>query len=1210
MSKYFLTFLITLLFAFGSIGYSANEPEGISIRSNGNEYNIDFTLPVFEKKSIPINGTDYTQIIIPSYGVVSDTGLPALPLISFNLVIPYGTTIPDFQVIAQTTNEELLTNKIFPYQAPWPKDQPIDKRPFTINSNFYESSGKQYPFVKISDPFVISGVQGVMVTIYPFNYNPLTNKLTYVKKGSFRILTSRDVEKHSPKSEAMNNFLSDVFVNYKATEIKAAMNYLIITAPEYQAALTAFVNHKTAGRYNVSVVNTTTTGTTTTAIKNYIQTLYNNTTTRPEFVLLVGDIDKIPAFTGSGAGTPNTDLNYALLEGTDYFADVFIGRFSVSNTVELQNVINKTIYMENYIGTLAKNNVFMASTDNHSITEGTHNYVIDQYFNPEGYNNLKLYTYTYSATTAQLISALNSNKIFAVYSGHGSETSWADGPVLGQADVRALTNTVFPYVYSFACITGSYHISECFGETWIRTAKGGSGFYGSSVNSYWDEDDILERRLIKAMFDDDLTKITPMFDKAKIYFVNHYGTPVSGGTTLLRYLEMYNLMGDPSLATAKQLIPDSTAPTAITSLSAGTITSNSITLNWTAPYDTTFGGIFGYDIRYSPNPITNDNEFNAASQKIYEGQSDTAGTLKSFNLSGLSAGSSYHFAIKAYDLWRNKSLISNPASGTTYGPPQISVAPDSLHKYLIPNTIVVDSVLIHNISGYNSTLDYSVEMKNNTFPGEVTAKISMIPQFNDESLSGSKDQPNEFNSGSIKGHGGPDLFGYKWIDSDEPNGPVYNWNDIAASGTLVNSWTATGTFDPKDEGIAGPFPLGFNFKFYGAAKNQVYVNTNGVILFGTVSSNIFTNASIPTAGIPNEYIAPFWDDLDGSTQGTLHYKQDGNKFIIQFTNWQRYSATGSLTFQVVLYSSGKILIYYKNMVATLNAATVGIENSAGNDGLQVAYNANYVKNNLALQFSAEPDWLSNNAVSGTIHNGNSAKITLTFNPDDYPLGDYSMDMVIKSNDPSDSVLTIPIKMTIKGPDTLKITAFIQGFFNGSTMIADTVTVELRRAITPYTLLEAKKVFLNNSGFGKANFSSVVEGTPYYIVVKHRNCIETWSDSGHTFSGGILNHDFTTAQSQAYGNNMKLKGSKWCFYNGDVNQDGVIDIADVSQVDVDNLNFATGYKVTDTNGDNLVDLSDLIIADNNNLNFISKITPSTILLMKGSIQTNKPENEMK
>jgi hypothetical protein len=67
------------------------------------------------------------------------------------------------------------------------------------------------------------------------------------------------------------------------------------------------------------------------------------------------------------------------------------------------------------------------------------------------------------------------------------------------------------------------------------------------VNSYWDEDDILERRLIKAMFEDGLTRVTPMFDMAKIYLVNHYGGGIGQGTTTLRYVEMYNLMGDPSM---------------------------------------------------------------------------------------------------------------------------------------------------------------------------------------------------------------------------------------------------------------------------------------------------------------------------------------------------------------------------------------------------------------------------------------------------------------------------------------------------------------------------------------------------------------------------------------------------------------------------------------------------------------------------------------
>ena len=653
---------------------------------------------------------------------------------------------------------------------------------------------------------------------------------------------------------------------------------------------------------------------------------------------------------------------------------------------------------------------------------------------------------------------------------------------------------------------------------------------------------------------------------------------------------------DPSIGT-----PDTVAPTKINDLAVTQPTSNSLTLTWTAPLDTSYGGVKSYDIRYSSTQINDTTAFNIATPITFPGAPGAAGTPQILQVKNLSFSTPYYFAIRSKDLWNNKSLVSNSPVGTTLGAPTINVDPDSMHKYLAPNSTVVDTVFIHNISSNPSTLNYSLELTNNTFPGDkFEYRLEPMTVSLNEKYLFEKEKPEIIYGSSIEGQGGPDAFGYKWIDSDEPNGPAYVWNDISSTGTLVNSWVATGTFDPKDEGIAGPFPLGFNFKFYGSTKNQIYINTNGIILFGTVSSNIFTNASIPTSADPNEYIAPFWDDLDGRTQGTVHYKQDGSKFIIQFTNWQKYSATGSLSFQVVLNSNGKILVYYQNMAATLNSATVGIENQAGTVGLQVAYNANYVKNNLALQFAAEPDWLSNNTFSGTLFNGNTALVVLTFQSDDFPLGDYSMNMVVTSNDPTTPTLTVPIKMTIKAPDTLKVTALVEGFFNGSTMVADTVTAELRRAITPFELLESKKVFLNSSGFGKANFSSVVEGTPYFIVVKHRNSIETWSAAGQSFSGGVLNYDFTDAQNKAYGNNMKLKGTKWSIYNGDITQDGLVDGSDLASADNANSNFVTGYVPTDVTGDNLVDGSDLSLVDNNNNAFIAKVVPAAAITAKGEI----------
>jgi len=132
-------------------------------------------------------------------------------------------------------------------------------------------------------------------------------------------------------------------------------------------------------------------------------------------------------------------------------------------------------------------------------------------------------------------------------------------------------------------VTGSYHLTECFGETWLRTDNGASTFYGSSVNSYWDEDDILERRLIKAMFEDGLTRVTPMFDMGKIYLVNHYGGGVTQGSTLLRYLEMYNLMGDPSMPVVEMgppcLIDPASNPNPVNGATNIPITGNTAT--WT-----------------------------------------------------------------------------------------------------------------------------------------------------------------------------------------------------------------------------------------------------------------------------------------------------------------------------------------------------------------------------------------------------------------------------------------------------------------------------------------------------------------------------------------------------------------------------------------------------------------------------------------------------
>lgn len=103
---------------------------------------------------------------------------------------------------------------------------------------------------------------------------------------------------------------------------------------------------------------------------------------------------------------------------------------------------------------------------------------------------------------------------------------------------------------------------------------------------------------------------------------------------------------------------------------------------------------------------------------------------------------------------------------------------------------------------------------------------------------------------------------------------------------------------------------------------------------------------------------------------------------------------------------------------------------------------------------------------------------------------------------------------------------------------DTITVELRNSASPYNLIQSMKS-IGGQGIAKEiQFSQAVNGTSYYMVVKHRNSIETWSSTAASFASGELTYNFTTSLSQAFGNNMVQSNANpevYAFYSGDVDQ---------------------------------------------------------------------------
>jgi hypothetical protein len=132
--------------------------------------------------------------------------------------------------------------------------------------------------------------------------------------------------------------------------------------------------------------------------------------------------------------------------------------------------------------------------------------------------------------------------------------------------------------------------------------------------------------------------------------------------------------------------------------------------------------------------------------------------------------------------------------------------------------------------------------------------------------------------------------------------------------------------------------------------------------------------------------------------------------------------------------------------------------------------------------------------------------------------------------------------------------------------------------------------LNASGVGTFTFTKAVNGTAYWLDVTHRSAVETYSAATVTFTANALSYDFTTGTNKAYGDNMKQVGSKFVFFGGDVNQDGIVDSGDLGLIDTDYGNFVAGYVNTDVNGDGITDSSDMGITDTNYGNFVGKIVP--------------------
>lgn len=520
--------------------------------------------PSFAFSSVDTTQGTFATIELPNEGVTTTIGEAKLPTISRMIEIPQ-TSNPEIQVMSVSWQYTSLVAlglpaRVLPLQPSTPKIEGYTQD-FVINNNYYSQDALVGADVaKIASTGELRGHRFALVEISPVQYNPASGELRLMTTCTLRItLADSDMTQTLAKIQryttpSFENNFETIFANYGFYENIAGASkdqegYLIIVYDDFYDATVPLADWKTGKGFDTTVTKTSEIpgGATKENIHAYIEDAYNNWPIPPAYVLLVGDSGQIPTYTGTETGTC-TDLYYVTINPEDYFADIIISRLPGATADQVTTMVDKTIYYEtgNFPDTSwIKKAAFMASNDNYQVSEGTHNYVIDTYMIPNGYTCDKLYCHTYSATTQQVKDAINNGRSLAIYSGHGSTDSWADGPYFSQADVNSLTNDgMYPFVCSHACLTNQFTVSECFGETWVRAShKGGIAFWGATTYSYWDEDDILERNMFKAWWEDNIETIGGMTNMGLYYLYQYYG----GGGMSKYYFEEYNVLGDSSI---------------------------------------------------------------------------------------------------------------------------------------------------------------------------------------------------------------------------------------------------------------------------------------------------------------------------------------------------------------------------------------------------------------------------------------------------------------------------------------------------------------------------------------------------------------------------------------------------------------------------------------------------------------------------------------
>jgi hypothetical protein len=600
-----------------------SSPQVKLVSASSQQVILDVQVDRFDAVEVTVADATYQRVSLAGTGGTSEVGKPELPVIGQFVAIPSGASV-SMDVV--TVDQSILPGYlVYPAQKPPTNQGGTGDSPFIIDQDFYQQD-TVYPqeYVTTTAPQTLRDLNVVRLSIHPLQFNPARHELRFAKYMRIRLKFTGQPALLSYTTPTTDNAFQDIcqrlVLNCNVTETSPVLTdsyprdavgaeYLIITAPSYLSAANTLAEWKNKRGIKTVVKTTSETGTTTTAIKDYIQTVYDTWSPRPAYVLLLGDVEVIPVFyvtvhplagqTYPSGFKTGTDLYYATMGGSgDLLPDIHLGRISVDSLAEANHVVNKIIAYETNPPSNAGfyNRVTLATYFEDSNYDGVESQLFTQtseqirdYLLTQGYDVQRIYSaeadvsprwyydgtpipsellrpgFAWNGQAADIVNTTNNGTFILSHRDHGFYNGWMR-PAFYTWDMDHLNNGAeTPVVFSINCESGwfdtetdgyDYGSDPSFAEKFLRYGSSGQGgavsvFAATRTSWSWHND-----VLIKGFYDSiwpgflSYSGSNPSYRMGNtLSYGKYYYASVYGTSSpeAVATLEMYHYHGDPTM---------------------------------------------------------------------------------------------------------------------------------------------------------------------------------------------------------------------------------------------------------------------------------------------------------------------------------------------------------------------------------------------------------------------------------------------------------------------------------------------------------------------------------------------------------------------------------------------------------------------------------------------------------------------------------------